>query len=304
MSTYTLYYQAPVVHAQPAQHGGPQHQHPSLQLQLPQSNLLPSALTSSKSAQPPPERFALSSQRRMSIPAFGGYDQPQSPFFRLPAELRNEIYEYLLCPDAASLTNLKTKTLDLSLRGFNQTSTSTTLYPAILSTCRKANEEAVGLLYTRHTFHAHPNLLNSLPHLTSQARPVLYPSVTSKICRWQISLRLDTDPRFSYQEAKRAFSGAEYLEIRVWQSQFEAADYAVLNLFTGVRGVGIARVGGSVDEKVAGWLENLMMQPEDKSEAVCRCRRRNAVVCGRCHGKVEVGKWIGPDLDVWRFGGR
>ena len=304
MSTYTLYYQAPLVHTQSTQHGAPQHQHTALQLQLPQSNLLPAAFTSPKSAQPATQRLALPSNRRMSIPAFGGYGQLQSPFFQLPAELRNQIYEYLLCPEAASLTNLKTKDMDLSVRGFNQTSTSVTLHPAILGICRKANEEAIGLLYTRHTFHAHPNLLTSLPHLTSQAKPVLYPSVTSKICRWQISLRLDTDPRFSYQDAKRSFSGAEYLEIRVWQSQFEAADYAVLKLFTGVRGVGIAKVGGSVNEKLARWLKKQMMLPEEKNEVACRCRRRSGVVCGRCHGKVEVGKWVGNEWDVWRYRGR
>ncbi|KAF2734076.1 hypothetical protein EJ04DRAFT_401720, partial [Polyplosphaeria fusca] len=217
--------------------------------------------------------------------------QLQSPFFRLPAELRNQIYEYLLDPEPVQICD---KHLDLSVRGFNQTTTPLELHPGILATCRKAYDEAEALLYARHTFHAHPNLLDKLPHLTSAARPVLYASVTSTIRRWQISLRLDTDPTFSYADAKNAFSGAEYLEVRVWQSQFMAVGWGVLRLFTGVRGVGVARVGGSVGKELARWLENVMMQPlEEEKKRVCECSDGGEVICGRCKGVVEKGLWFG-----------
>ncbi|KAF2468776.1 uncharacterized protein BDR25DRAFT_175385, partial [Lindgomyces ingoldianus] len=206
-------------------------------------------------------------------------EQLQSPLLRLPAELRNQIYGYLLCPDTSSLSALKSKKNDLAVRGFNETSTSIQLYPGILSTCRKIHGEAHSLLYTTHIFHAHPSLLASLPHLASKSRPVLYPSVTGKIRRWQISLRLDTDPRFTAQQARAAFSGAEYLEIRVWQAQFEACNWDVLKLFLGVRGVQVARVGGSVDLELSEWLEKVMMGAEDMKsgkqgcgEPGCDCR--------------------------------
>jgi hypothetical protein len=219
--------------------------------------------------------------------------QEQSVFFRLPAELRNEVYKELLCPDALCPRELAQQSKDLQVRGFNQTATNVSLYPAILSTCRKVAEEAEGLLYETNVFHAHPSLLTAMPHLTSAAKSVLYPSVTSQIRRWQISLRLDTDPRFTAQQATKAFTGAEYLEIRVWQAQFEACDYSVLKLFTGVRGVKVARVGGSVDEELAHWLEGLMMQPETELGNMCDCgagedemfRGHTEVLCGRCYKK-------------------
>ena len=216
--------------------------------------------------------------------------QEDSLFFRLPAELRNQIYVDLLCPDAGNLKGLTKKANDLSVRHYNQTSTSTSLHPAILSTCRRVHDEATSLLYAPHIFHAHPSLLTSLPHLTSAAKPVLYPSVINLISRWQICLRLDTDPQFTAAQAATAFSGAEYLEIRVWQAQFEACDYAVLKLFTCVRGVKFARVGGDVDPKLARWLEEQMMLPKEGvcgGDEVCLWKGVGEVLCGRCYEKAS-----------------
>jgi hypothetical protein len=211
-------------------------------------------------------------------------------FFRLPAELRNQIYTELLCPDAVNLDSITKRPNDLSVRHYNQTSTATSLHPAILSTCRRVHGEATALLYAPHIFHAHCSLLTSLPHLTSSAKPVLYPSVISLISRWQICLRLDIDPRFTAAQTAAAFSGAEYLEIRVWQAQFQACDYAVLKLFTAVRGVQFARVGGDVDADLARWLEERMMLPREKacqSEEVCLWKGVGEVLCGRCYDKVS-----------------
>jgi hypothetical protein len=225
-------------------------------------------------------------------------EQENSLFFRLPAELRNQIYEELLCPDTP---NLK----DLAQRDY-QLSATPSLHPAILSTCRKIHEEATDLLYTTHIFHAHPSLLASLPHLTSSAQPVLYPNVIAKIKRWQLTIRLDTDPRFTMSQATAAFSGAEYVEIRVWQSMFDGCDSSVLRLFLGVRGVKVAKVGGSANRELAKWLEKRMMMPVEKEEAdVCRCGNESGIIkCGQCCKRVDVGsEWFGG-RNVWQFGNR
>jgi hypothetical protein len=224
--------------------------------------------------------------------------QEMSPFFRLPAELRNQIYDELLCPDTSNLRILT--------KHDHQPCTIPSLHPAILSTCRKIHEEAADLLYTTHVFHAHPSLLTSLPHLTSSAQPVLYPNVLSKIKRWQLTLRLDTDPRFTMSQATAAFSGAEYLDIRVWQSMFDGCDSSVLRLFLGVRGVKVAKVGGSVSEELARWLETRMMSEVQEAEVdVCRCGNESGIVkCGQCCKRVDVGsEWFGG-RNAWQFGNR
>ena len=66
---------------------------------------------------------------------------------------------------------------------------------------------------------------------------VIAASALALISRWTLTLRLDTDPRFSAQAAKEAFSGAEFFELRVWQSMFDGCGAGVLKLFMGVRGV-------------------------------------------------------------------
>jgi hypothetical protein len=222
--------------------------------------------------------------------------QETSIFFRLPAELRNQIYNELLCPGAPS-------SKALAQPNYHPDKPSA-LYPAILSTCRKAHEEATAMLYTTHIFHAHPSLLTSLPHLASPAQPILYPTVLAKIQRWQLTLRLDTDPRFTMSQATAAFSGAEYLDIRVWQSMFDGCDSSVLRLFLGVRGVKVARVGGSVDEKLARWLEKRMMGNLEEEVDVCRCGNESGIVkCGQCWKRVDGNEWFGG-RNAWQFGNR
>ncbi|KAH8725859.1 hypothetical protein GQ44DRAFT_205405 [Phaeosphaeriaceae sp. PMI808] len=244
----------------------------------------------------------LSETGRRILFANGKIDQQQdSPFFRLPAELRNQIYEELLCPE---ITPIK----QLAQRNHHLTPTPP-LYPSILSTCRKAHEEATDLLYSTAVFHAHPSLLASLPHLTSPAAPVLYPSMLAKIRRWQLALRLDTDPQFTMAQATASFSGAEYLEIRVWQSQFGCCDSSVLRLFLGIRGVRVAKVVGSANAELARWLEGRMMMARETEVGVveerCRCGNESGVVrCGQCCKKVVVdGEWFAP-RNVWQYGNR
>ncbi|OAL05399.1 hypothetical protein IQ06DRAFT_68338 [Phaeosphaeriaceae sp. SRC1lsM3a] len=251
-----------------------------------------------------PQNHIISPTERRILFANGKIDpQEDSLFFRLPAELRNQIYDDLLCPCTPSIKDLAHPP--------NQAASTKTpqLYPSILSTCRRIHEEATDLLYTTHVFHAHPSLLTSLPHLTSSAKPVLYPAVLAKIRRWQLTIRLDTDPRFTMAQATAAFSGAEFLEIRVWQSMFDGCDPTVLKLFLGVRGVKVAKVCGSSNIELMRWLEERMMSPveEAEKEELCRCQEEGRVVkCGECGKKVEQEEqreWFGG-RNVWQFGNR
>ncbi|KAH6875964.1 hypothetical protein BKA58DRAFT_132307 [Alternaria rosae] len=219
-----------------------------------------------------------------------GVTNPQqtSILFRLPAELRNQIYEELLCPDTPHHKDLAT---------YSTPSRPPTVYPAILRTCRKIHEEAQDLLYTTHVFHAHRSLLIALPHLILPEKPILSPTSIAKIARWQLELRLDIDPRFSNSQATAAFSGAEFLQVKVWQSMFDGADNSVLKLFTGVRGVGVAKVTGCDDEGLARWLEKRMMMPIEEQENRERCCQ-----CGK--KSDEEMEWFGVARDAWTFGNR
>ena len=99
-------------------------------------------------------------------------------------------------------------------------------------------------------------------------------------------MRLDADSGFSKAQVSDAFSGAEELEVEVWQAKFASADLAVLRLFEGVRGVGRARVSGSVGRGYAAWLEGVMIADY------------GSVVGERTEG--EEGRMY----DVWTHGNR
>lgn len=238
-----------------------------------------------------------------SLPAHTLSDQKESIFFRLPAELRNQIYEDLLC------ANTPTKLSDLKAAARLPAPAQT--FPAILATCKRIHDEAQDLLYTTHIFHAHPSLLTSLPHLMTTSSPVLYPIVLGKIKRWQLTIRLDTDPRFTAAQATAAFSNADFFELKVWQSMFDGCNAAVLKLFTGVRGVKVCRVMGSVDEELARWLEQRMMEPvEEECKGIewCECKGERYLRCEGCEKRVRLdgngaGVWA-DEADAWRFGNR
>ncbi|KAJ4372763.1 hypothetical protein N0V86_008129 [Didymella sp. IMI 355093] len=230
------------------------------------------------------------------------YSQLESPLFYLPAELRNQIYEELLC------ANTPTKLSDLA--STSRISAPAPTHPAVLATCKRIHDEAQDLLYTTHVFHAHPSLLTALPHLTTNSKPVLYPTVLGRIKRWQLTIRLDTDPRFDAAQATAAFSGAEFLELKAWQSMFDGCNAAVLKLFTGIRGVKCARVVGSVDEGLARWLEERIMSPPELEGNVewCECKGERYARCEGCEKRVRLdgngaGVWM-EEGDAWRFGNR
>ncbi|USP81940.1 hypothetical protein yc1106_09214 [Curvularia clavata] len=218
--------------------------------------------------------------------------QTQSIFFRLPAELRNQIYQELLCAGTPRPSQLHQYAQE------RHHSSQPTIYPSILLTCKRIHSEAQDLLYSTHIFHAHPSLLTSLPHLVSPLKPLLSPTAIAKIRRWHVSLRLDTDPQFTEAQATKAFSGAEYLEIQAWQSMFDGCDDSVLGLFKGVRGVKVAKVTGCVEEGVARWLESRMVLPveEEKEEEMGEVGQ----TCGGYGRKME---WRQIEGGFWTLGG-
>ncbi|EME86716.1 uncharacterized protein MYCFIDRAFT_151750 [Pseudocercospora fijiensis CIRAD86] len=175
--------------------------------------------------------------------------QETSLLLNLPSELRNQIYEELLI-----LKN-------------HENQRNPRIHANILPTCHKIHAEATPILYTCNTFLAHPTLLAALPRflldrltLTPLPLPITHARVAKLIKRFFLHVRLDTDPRFSKTQATESFSGVEELEIEVFQSSYGTCDFGVLRLFEGIRGVGRARVQGSVgDGGYARWLERSMM---------------------------------------------
>ena len=72
---------------------------------------------------------------------------------------------------------------------------------------------------------------------------------------------MDIDPRLRAEDVEAAFTGAESLEIEVWQAMFASADARVLRLFEGVRGVGRVKIHGSVGRCYSEWLATCMTSP-------------------------------------------
>jgi hypothetical protein len=288
----SVYYFAahfPPTHKYSIQHPATEFTHPPLDLQSEQTPpTAPARIQRVDSLLSPPP-----TQRRPATDPIT-YEQQTSIFFRLPAELRNQIYNELLCSGTYSLSELSKHTV--------QRASTAPVYPNILSTCRKIHAEAGDLLYAPHIFHAHLSLLTALPHRTPDSRPVLDARMLAKITRWRLTLRLDTDPRFTAAQAARAFSGADYLEIRVWQSMFDGCNAAVLKLFLGVRAVKVVRVLGSVEDELARWLEKRMMMPRESGD-ICECAEEREIRCGSCCRRVETGDWF-EERDAWRFGNR
>ncbi|EMC97908.1 hypothetical protein BAUCODRAFT_66757 [Baudoinia panamericana UAMH 10762] len=177
-------------------------------------------------------------------------EQKASPLLTLPPELRNIIWHCLLV-----------QTRDESSRPPDRFCAS------VLRTCKQIHYEGTEILYGENVFLAHPSLLATLPSFLLRSKPnriclppVTTPRLTNIIRRYFIHVRLDTDPRFSRSQVEESFSGAEELEIEVFQAMYGSCDFSVLNLFEGVRGVGKAVVQGSVgDGRYADWLARCMM---------------------------------------------
>lgn len=116
------------------------------------------------------------------------------------------------------------------------------------------------------------------------------------IKRWYLNVRLDTDPGFDREKATRAFSGAEELEIEVFQAMFNSSDFSVLKLFEGVRGVDKVKIGGSVGNgRYARWLEKVMMAREGEDVGSFEDEMDEVAAASTLHGVVFDNGW-----HVWR----
>lgn len=180
--------------------------------------------------------------------------QTQCTLLMLPAELRNTIYSYILIQPSGLQKELSSRHRFCA---------------NVLQTCKQINQEASPILYGQNVFAAHPSLLAELPSLLLTARPspttlppVLLPRPLSMIRRFQIRVRLDTDPRFNRKKLQESFSHAEELEVHVFQAMYGGCDFSVLELFDQIRDVTQARVVGSIgDGRYAAWLAASMMTP-------------------------------------------
>jgi len=185
--------------------------------------------------------------------------QPFSPLLSLPAELRLQIYAHLLSIPADDLALLRRLTSRNHLSSYVLPTLD--LYPEILRVSRQTYTEAHAILYASNTYCAHACRLTSTPYLLASSKPVLSPRCIRLIKKWHIQVRLDCDPNYNKQQATEAFTGAEELELEIWQAMFGAAGEGVLKLFAGVRAVGKAKVTGSVTPGVKRWLEYTMRKP-------------------------------------------
>jgi hypothetical protein len=171
------------------------------------------------------------------------------PFLKLPAEIRNQIYDLLL----VRRQHRPCQGLGLKTRE------PLGLVPAILGVCRQLYYECSVLMYAENWFQAHPNLLTSLPFKTDAARPVTARTCTPLIRRYYFEVRLDVDHRWSEDDLAKAFSGVEALHICAWQASFGTSDLEALERFRKVRNVGRAKVEGcGVSEEFSRWLEKTM----------------------------------------------
>ncbi|RYP90209.1 hypothetical protein DL770_003672 [Monosporascus sp. CRB-9-2] len=184
---------------------------------------------------------------------------PPATLLTLPLELRLEIYGYLL-------------TLPTTRQRRRQQADRTKdarLHPAILRACRQLHAEALAFLLETNEFEAHPTLLASFPRLFPfpAGSPVRDAAQAARVRRLRVRVRLDVevpdDGDGNGDEKVRQLSGLRELVLDVWQADWRAAGPRNLRRFEAVRGVGRARVVGSIGgfEDYARWLEDTMMCP-------------------------------------------
>lgn len=170
----------------------------------------------------------------------------------LPAEIRNIIFRILLTHNtpiiARSCNSLKPPWPLISLG----------LTPSICLVSRATHSEATSILYGENVFQAHPTFLDSCVFSIDPERPILSARCISKIRKWHIRVRLDCDPYYKSEDVAQTFTNAAELEVEVFRASWGMGSYDNLNGFTKIRGVGRARVHGSLEETYASWLEGVM----------------------------------------------
>ncbi|TQV99226.1 hypothetical protein IF1G_01441 [Cordyceps javanica] len=184
-------------------------------------------------------------------------EAPSSPhtvsFMVLPAEVRIQIYSYLLHLPPISATAGGPPDDDAESR----------VSAGILRASRLIHAEAAPVLYGGNTFVAHPSLLADFPRLRPWYGPVCAAAVLPRIRRFHLTLRLDCDLPFDRRRAAAAFSGAEELHVRVVRTAFLGAGKDNLGTLEDVRGVQRLTIAGSTTgfESYVDWLARLMQSP-------------------------------------------
>lgn len=177
-----------------------------------------------------------------------------SPFLDLPGEIRNQILRLLLTHSTPIIT--------LSANQLAPPKpTPLGLSSSILLTSWRTYYEGLSILYGENTFQAHPSYLTSMLFAMDPTLTV-GPHYTSMVRRFHIRVRLDCDPYYKPESVKEVFTGADQLEVEVFRASWGIGGYESLDGFLGIRGVGRARVYGSVGTKFARWLEECLESRE------------------------------------------
>lgn len=189
-------------------------------------------------------------------------EQLQCLLLSLPAEIRNQIWHYILVQCRTPI--LPTHNFQAALA--NTKTLQSRFCANILKTCKRINIEATPILYGENVFAAHPSLLATLPAFSLSIRPnkVNLPPVKERrvvnlVKKYYIFVRLDTDAGYSETQVEESFNGCDELEIDVFQAMYGSCDFTNLKRFEGVRGVGRVRIHGSLgDRRYADWLTECM----------------------------------------------
>jgi len=193
-------------------------------------------------------------------------------YLELPGEVRNQILRLLLTHTTPIVTRSANQLAPLKLTYLH-------LCPNILVTSWRTYYEGLSILYGENTFQAHPSYLTSMLFAMDPSRTVTASFCVDMIRRFHIRVRLDCDPFYEAEAVKKAFSGADSLEVEIFRSSWGIGGYDALAGYVGVRDVKDARVHGSVGAKFAEWLEGVMQAPPGR-------------VIGECEDDEHFG-WVG-----------
>ena len=172
-------------------------------------------------------------------------------FYNLPGEIRNQILRLLL-----------THNTPIVARFANQLAppkpTPLNIWPNILLACKRTYDKGITIIYGENTFQAHPSYLNCVLFAMDPTRTVISKLCIAMIRRFHLRVRLDCDPFYKPRDVKKAFSGADELELEVFRSSWGLGGYDALEGFVGVREIRKAKVHGSIEPNFARWLEGVM----------------------------------------------
>lgn len=165
------------------------------------------------------------------------------PFLELPGEIRNQIFRLVL-----------THNTPVVIRSANQLAapehTKLYLCPHILLVSWRTYYEGVSILYGENCFQAHRSYLASMLFAMDPARTVIGTFCASLFCKYHVRVRLGCDPFYTPEAVRKAFSGADSLEVEVFRSSWGIGGYDALEGFGSVQNVRKPRVHGSIGPKL------------------------------------------------------